>query len=187
MSPSGKAKQQAQPLTPPLSDRLEQQYLVPSNSASPYQPGPYEFENVPRVPSHSQTTFSSPDSRHVQIDSYGHGPYQKVIHGPNPYQNTPPGHADAQYVSILQTNGPKLLFSNGRGRISITSQRRTTRRRMVRIIIPFGNSLFVTASTSLCRRETNCCFSSIPILRILSALHPHRQLLIRAMAARDEE
>lgn len=153
MSPPGRAKPQPQPLTPPLSDRLEHQHLLPSNSASPYQPSPYQYETIPHVPSHSQTTFSSPDSRQVQIDPYAHDPYQKMFHGPKTYQNTPHGQQDlaleVQYVGIRQTNGPKLLFSNRQGRTSMAFQQRTIQLRMVHIIIPFGNSLLVTASTSL--------------------------------------
>lgn len=157
MSPLGRAKAQPQPLTPPLSDRLEHQYLLPSNSASPYQPSPYEFENIPRVPSHSQTTFSSPDSRQLQIE-YGHEPYPKMFHGPKgTYQNTPHGQQDlaleVQYVVILQTNAPAPLFANRQARTSMAFQHRTIQLRMVRIIIPFGNSLLVTASSSLLSRN----------------------------------
>lgn len=107
MSPPEKAK--PQPLTPPLSDRLEQQYLVPSNSASPYQPSPYEFEDIiPHLPSHSQTTFSSPEPRQVHIDPYGHGPYRTTYHGqeiqPNTFHGPPNVGLDVQFVGILPTD-----------------------------------------------------------------------------------
>ncbi|MCJ1266765.1 hypothetical protein MMC22_006650 [Lobaria immixta] len=81
MWPGGKAE--FQPLTSPLSDQLESQYPEPSNSAPSY---PYNFENIPHMLPHSQTTFSSSESRQKLIDPYGRGPYGPTFHGQEPYQ-----------------------------------------------------------------------------------------------------
>lgn len=152
MSPPEKAK--LQPLTPPLSDRLEQQYLPPSNTASPYQHNIFDLDNVPQMPAYSQTAFSSPEYHPVRIDQYRHEPYANPYHGHESYQAPFQGQPDSglgfQYVGTLPADAPELLFSNAQGRTSLALQC-IIRLRILRIIILFHNNLSVIASLSLLR------------------------------------
>lgn len=111
MSPGGNAR--LQPLTPPPSGQLESQYLVPSNSASPYPPIHYELENIPHMTPHSQTTFSSPESRQVLIDPYDREPYGPTFHGQEPYHGGFQGQQaqvlDVPHVGTLPADAPRLL------------------------------------------------------------------------------
>lgn len=149
MSPPGKP----QPLTPPRSDRLEHQRLVSSNSASPYQRGLYEHENIPQLPQlppHSHTTFSSPESHRGHIDPYEQGLYQYPTREEELHQDSIELQRDLGLdVNPVGTSAKfPHLFANASGRISTVHQR-IMRLRMVRTIILFSPILLVTTSTSL--------------------------------------